>query len=44
MSRKFMIPLLAVAFLAAPAAFGPAGPLGLSGSAQAWKYLDQTSH
>jgi hypothetical protein len=35
MSRKFLIPLLAVVFLTAPAAFGPAAPLGLSGSAQA---------
>jgi len=35
MSRKFLIPLLAVVFLAAPGAFGPAAPLGLSGSAQA---------
>jgi hypothetical protein len=35
MSRKFLITLLAVVFLAAPAAFGPAAPLGLSGSARA---------
>ena len=35
MSCKFLIPLLAVVFLAAPTAFGPAAPLGLSGSAQA---------
>jgi hypothetical protein len=35
MSRKFLIPLLTAVFLAAPAAFGPATPLGFSGSAQA---------
>ena len=35
MSRKFLIPLLTAVFLAAPAAFGPAAPLGFSGSAQA---------
>jgi hypothetical protein len=35
MSRKFTILFLTAAFLAAPAAFGPAAPPGLSGSAQA---------
>jgi hypothetical protein len=35
MSRKLLIPLLTVVFLAAPAAFGAATPFGLSGSVQA---------
>jgi hypothetical protein len=35
MSHKFLIPFLTAVFLVAPAAFGPAAPLGLSGSAQA---------
>ena len=37
MARKFLIPLLTIVFLAAPAAFGPVAPLGLSGSALAGK-------